>query len=147
MEYRISFIKEKCVQCFACETACKSFRGTEPGVKLRTVRINWQGEFPRIRSSAVSIACAHCHEPACLPACPSSAITAGNGLVTVDRESCTGCRLCLRECPFEAPQFGKDGKMIKCDLCSTLFDPLKEAPPCVKTCPTGALIMTPVSRI
>lgn len=88
----------------------------------------------------------HCKAPDCLKACTAGAITESNGIVSVDREICTGCRACLKACPVDAPQFGADGKMQKCNLCIGLFNPKTDAPPCVKTCPTGALELKIVNQ-
>ena len=141
-KYNIDFISEKCVQCFACEAACKSWRDLEPGMKYRTVRNIWHGAYPEVRSSSQSISCMHCEDPACMEACPASAISIEDGIVLVDTDKCTGCRLCYRACPVKAPQFGSDRKMRKCDLCTGLIDHETETPPCVSTCPTGALVLT-----
>ena len=78
----------------------------------------------------------------CVEACPVGAISKreADGVVLVDRALCTGCRACLDACPFEVPQFGADGLMQKCDLCAgEASDALRRTPPCVGTCPTGAL--------
>jgi anaerobic dimethyl sulfoxide reductase subunit B (iron-sulfur subunit) len=91
------------------------------------------------------LACYHCLEPACVPACPVDAITKRDedGIVTVDGEACLGkdnCSLCLEACPYEAPQFGaeENGKMQKCNFCIDRWAEGKK-PACVQSCPTWAL--------
>jgi Fe-S-cluster-containing dehydrogenase component len=89
----------------------------------------------------------HCVQPACVDACPAGAIVKRNadGIVLVDRTLCTGCRACLDACPYDVPQFGADNLMLKCDMCIVNCespDSVFGAPPCVKTCPTGALELT-----
>ena len=141
-EYGLVFSVEKCIQCHACETACKRWRELLPGIRWRRVTNIWQGRYPDIRSTSLSLGCLHCLEPACMAACPSGAISKSpaNGLVLVDQELCSGCRACAEACPFGVPQFGPDEIMQKCDLCMDLpFDP--HDPPCVQTCPTGALAL------
>ena len=140
-EYGISYTKENCMQCHACEVACKSWREVEPGVKWRRVEVIWQGAYPDVKNLSASVACMHCVEPVCMKECPEGAISkrAEDGVVLVDREKCIGCRTCLEVCPFDAPAFGTDGKMQKCDLCLNRIDYLTESPPCVSTCPTNAL--------
>lgn len=144
LQWAFSFHQDQCIQCHGCEGACKIWRRTEPGVKWRRVLNLWQGDYPNVTCAAVSISCQHCAEPACVAACPSQAITKreADELVVVDRSLCTGCRACLAACPFDVPQFGADGLMQKCDLCqSEQTGPVMDAssPPCVHTCPTGAL--------
>jgi anaerobic dimethyl sulfoxide reductase subunit B len=138
----ISFRKERCVQCHACELACKSWRNVEPGVKWRRVDNIWDGSYPEVRSYSVSVACVHCAKPACVEACSAGAIEkrVQDGTVVVDKEKCTGCRVCFDACPYGAPQFGADTKMQKCDLCIGEKDLPAGIPPCVATCPTEALL-------
>ena len=141
-QYVISFSQDSCVQCHGCEVACKNWRGVELGVKWRRVEHIWRGMYPKIKNISASVACMHCTDPVCAEACPEGAIKkrAEDGIVEIDREKCTGCQTCLEECPFDAPQFGIDGKMQKCDMCVNEIDFSKEGPPCVETCPTKALL-------
>jgi len=140
-EYGFSYAKENCIQCHACEVACKSWRGVESGIRYRRVENIWQGSYPDVKSISASIACMHCVEPACVDVCPEGAISkrAGDGVVIVDSDKCIGCRTCLEACPFGAPTFGSDGKMQKCDMCLNEIDFQADSPPCVATCPTKAL--------
>jgi len=145
----ISFLhhSEKCIQCHTCETACKSRRGSEHGVKLRRVYNVWHGGYPDISSSTVSVACLHCTEPACVKTCSAGAIRkrAEDGIVLVDHALCTGCRECGTVCPVGAPQFGGDGIMQKCDLCISDTLSGSSAPICVLVCPTQALELAQMS--
>ena len=123
-QYGISFNQDSCIQCHGCEVACKSWRSVELGVAWRRVKHIWEGKYPQLRNTTVSIACMHCENPVCVQACPESAIKKipENGVVEVDRDKCIGCQTCLEACPFQVPQFGKDGKMQKCDMCINTID-------------------------
>jgi anaerobic dimethyl sulfoxide reductase subunit B len=140
-EYGFSYAKENCMQCHACEVACKSWRGLELGIRWRRVEKIWQGSYPDVKNISASISCMHCLDPACVQACPQGAISkrTEDGVVLVDRDKCIGCQTCLQVCPFGAPAFGADEKMQKCDMCSNEIDFQTEKPPCVATCPTNAL--------
>jgi anaerobic dimethyl sulfoxide reductase subunit B (iron-sulfur subunit) len=91
-EYGFSFAKEKCIQCFGCEVACKSWREGELGVRWRRVYNIWQGRYPKVKNLSASVSCMHCADPACAKACPVQAIQkrAEDGIVIVDREKCIG---------------------------------------------------------
>nr|WP_320131361.1 4Fe-4S dicluster domain-containing protein [uncultured Holophaga sp.] len=141
MEPSISFDPARCIECHACEVACAVWRNLETGIRHRRVRRVWQGVFPEVRCNAAMSACHQCAGAPCVDACPVGAIAPRNpeGVVAVDQEACVGCRVCLDACPEGVPQFGTEGKMQKCDLCNGRLESGREAPPCVATCPTGAL--------
>jgi len=140
-ESGFEFNSENCIQCHACEAACKSYRQLENGVKWRRVYNLWHGAYPDTRISTLSVSCMHCANPACVEACPSGAISkrAEDGLVLCDSVLCTGCRICFGACPVGAPQYGADGKMQKCDYCTVCTQPGDGVAACVRVCPTQAL--------
>lgn len=132
---------QRCIKCYSCETACKEWREIPPGTfKLRRVYEVALGAFPDVTRTFHSVACQHCPDPPCIPACPPGAITKGaaDGIVRVDAAKCDGCRECVEACPFGVPDFDLDGIMQLCDLCS---DRLAEGkrPICTDICPTQAL--------
>ena len=134
------FDPDKCVQCHACEVACKMLHHVERGITWRKVMTFWDGTFPLVSARNVSFSCQHCGNPPCEAACPQGAIKkrSEDGIVTIDQDKCIGCHLCLMACPFGIPQFGANGKMQKCDLCADRVT-TGEEPACVATCPSEAL--------
>ena len=140
--YSITFDPERCIACFGCVTACQSWNNLPPNTSFRKLKTLWQNEnsMPRIRHA--SVACMHCTNPACIPACPKKAIHKNNsGLVLVNETLCISCRACQKACPFNVPNFPDNGPMKKCDLCHALVEN-NHTPPCVATCPTRALSLS-----
>jgi anaerobic dimethyl sulfoxide reductase subunit B (iron-sulfur subunit) len=146
-QYGFYFDKEKCVGCRACEVACQIWNESVQSVKWRNVASTIQGKYPEIKSVNVSLACMHCGDAPCKKACPRSAITKDEetGRVTVDRERCVGCMLCLWACPFGAPQLGVSGRMEKCTFCEERPAGMKRA--CEEICRTQAIVSGKVDEL
>ena len=144
-QYGFYFDADRCVQCHTCEVACKAAHGVELGVSWRKVIEIWEGEFPHVSRTFVSLSCLHCAEPPCESACPTGAISKRDedGIVVVDKDKCNGCQECYPACPYQVPQFGADGTMQKCDFC------LERGitPACVAPCPAEALFYGPMEEL
>ncbi len=138
-----------CTGCKTCMAACKDKNDLAVGVRWRRVVEYSGGEWLRepdgtfrqdIFAYYTSVSCNHCEKPICVEVCPTTAMRRGtDGIVTVDRAKCVGCRYCEWACPYGAPQYWADrGVMTKCDFCR---DELKAGgvPACVAACPTRAL--------
>ncbi len=139
-QYGFSFDSDRCVQCHACEVACKSWNEIELGIRWRRVSDLWKGQFPEVSNQTVSFSCMHCAKPACVDVCPARAISkrTEDGIVVADKNKCTGCRSCAAACPFHVPQYGRTGVMQKCNFCIERLERGKR-PSCVATCPAEAL--------
>lgn len=133
---------KRCIECRACESACKQWNQvpTGIGVRLRIVRTRESGVFPAVTTQAASLACNHCDEAWCVKACPVKAISRrADGLVLIDHDKCLGCRECEKFCPYHAPAFNEvTKKMEKCTMCADRVDN-GLAPACATLCPTDAL--------
>lgn len=138
-----------CSGCKACQIACRDKNNTNLGVLWRRVYEigggSWQEQGDALIDNTfsyfVSSACSHCNEPACVPVCPTGAITkrAEDGVVIIDRSKCIGCRYCEWACPYGAVHFDEEaGTMSKCDFCRDLLDK-GENPACVDACVMRAL--------
>ena len=147
-QYGFYIHTDRCVQCHACEVACKSWNGVEKGIRWRRVVDVWNGEFPKVANQTISYSCMHCAKPACVDVCPERAITKRieDGIVVVDQGKCVGCRSCSKVCPFHIPQYGRSGVMQKCNLCLERIEQGKQ-PSCVATCPGEALKLGTVENL
>ena len=81
--------------------------------------------------------CNHCTHPACLDACPRSAIhkRAQDGIVLVDQDRCHGYRFCVEACPYKKVFFDPLRQVsTKCIFC---FPRIEQgvAPACARQCP------------
>jgi len=64
--------------------------------------------------------CNHCTHPACLDACPRSAIhkREEDGIVLVDQDRCHGYRFCVEACPYKKVYFDPERQVAtKCIFC------------------------------
>ena len=141
--------EKRCIECRACEAACKQWNRLEPGIQFRKVRTYEAGRYPEVQTQALSWACNHCDRPYCLFVCPTKAITrrAEDGAVLIDADKCIGCRLCQQFCPYDAPVFNaKTKKMMKCTMCVDRLDAGLQ-PACSTMCPTGALQFLPLEEV
>ena len=138
-----------CTGCKACEVACKDKNDLPIGVRWRRVYEFGGGEWVQdgdmqvpsgVFTYFVSNACNHCEKPICMEVCPASAISKReDGIVLIDADKCIGCRYCSWACPYGAPQFNEEIKvMTKCNFCYDL-QAQGEKPACVDACPYRVL--------
>ena len=122
---RLMIDHESCWGCKTCEVACKQENHAPEGIRF--IKILEEG--PRIINGQPEFVfrvdlCRHCDEPACAAVCPDAAIIKrADGIVVLDSGKCTGCGLCLDECPYDAIELDPDRAVaLKCNLCSHRVD-------------------------
>ncbi|RLI34361.1 hypothetical protein DRO66_08915 [Candidatus Bathyarchaeota archaeon] len=124
-----------CSGCQSCVIACSMAKAGvfSPSKSLITLR-KLEG-----RCLSIPIICEHCRNPPCLHACPTGAVTKNpeTGVVSINEDACTGCRLCSSACPF-GPDTIKfhDDKAVLCDLCGG-------DPHCSRICQQKAIAYMP----
>lgn len=132
-----------CSGCLACVTACQDQNDEKaPNTPFRTVTMQ-EKQMPGktfVHLNYLSLACVHCADAPCLMVCPAGAIfrDQATGAIGITQSLCVGCHSCELACPFGAPKFTHDGKMVKCDFCY-VRQQYGLKPACVHTCTTGAL--------
>ncbi|MGD9264418.1 MAG: dimethylsulfoxide reductase subunit B [Lysobacterales bacterium] len=142
------FDSAACSGCKACLVACKDKNDLPVGQLWRRVYEiaggGWQKRGAAWEQDVfaynLSISCNHCEDPPCVANCPTGALAKrGDGIVTLDQNRCVGCKYCAWSCPYGAPQFNPDRRVMgKCDLCADYVDAGKN-PSCVDACPMRAL--------
>jgi len=118
-------IHENCSGCGICLMVCalENFREVNPS--KAALRI--EGRFPAPGDYRIHL-CDQCGQ--CAEACPVEAIHLENGIYIIHEEECTGCMICVEECPNGVLFEHKSMEMpIKCTLCGE----------CVDACPRDAL--------
>lgn len=130
---------DKCTGCMACVLECSFFHEKAYSRSRSRIRIKRKGE----KELSVPMVCEQCGVPACVYACPVEGALIYNSelhIPVVDEEKCTGCGLCIRECPFEAIHLDPiRKKAIVCDLCGG--DPI-----CAKVCLPQAIRYETISN-
>ena len=138
------FDSSACTGCKVCQVACQDKNNLPASLLWRRVFHygggSWvqQGETMapnNLFAYSVSTACQHCANPVCRDVCPAAAISKrADGIVVIDAEKCIGCRYCQWACPYGAPQFNEEAKvMTKCNFCYDLQDQGLN-PACVDAC-------------
>jgi Fe-S-cluster-containing dehydrogenase component len=161
-----------CTGCKACVSACKQYNELPPSFSssdqlwdnpldndpktYNVIKLYKEGaasvkDREKDGYSFIKRHCMHCVDPACVSACPVSALQkdAKTGVVTYDKKACIGCRYCQVACPFSVPKFEYDKAfplIRKCQLCSHRLEK-GDIPACCEFCPTGASIFGKVSDL
>lgn len=124
---------KKCTGCRTCEVVCSIQHTNSIWPERSGIRI--MESYPRVFTA---INCQQCIDPPCLPACPVDALELVDGIVFVNKQTCTGCGTCVEACPYDAMFLDKkSGLAVKCDLC-------KGDPTCIKYCPDEAISLKSV---
>ena len=174
-----------CIGCRACQVACKQWNDRDgeqtelqshlgfqnpATLSARTYTLIAFHEFENeqkpggVESAFVMQRCLHCLEPACVSACPTTALhREDDGPVSYNSDECIGCRYCQLACPWDVPTSDWNSlapKISKCTHCADRvaqpvpiafngqglsdgehkrFTSTIETPACVKACPADAL--------
>jgi Fe-S-cluster-containing dehydrogenase component len=161
-----------CTGCKACVSACKQYNEMPPDfsspeklwdtpldTNSRTLNIIklYKNGTAAVKDreidgySYIKRHCMHCVDPACVSACPVTALTKdpATGVVAYNKSACIGCRYCQLACPFNIPKFEFDKafpRILKCQLCSHRLAK-GDIPACCEFCPTGASIFGKVDDL
>jgi len=161
-----------CVGCKACVSACKQYNETPASfsatdelwdnpldndpktynlIKLYKDGTGAVKDRENDGHAYVKRQCMHCVDPACVSACPVTALTKDpkSGVVSYNKDACIGCRYCQVACPFNVPKFEFEKaipQIRKCQLCSHRLEK-GQIPACCEFCPTGACIFGKVDDL
>ena len=122
---------EKCNGCTYCMLVCSMVHEGYVQREKSRVKVYKREE----RALGIPMLCEHCDNPPCIPVCSVNAIKKNpqTGIVSIDNNICTGCKLCIEKCPYSAIHIDIDTeKAFICDLCGGY-------PECAKVCLAKAI--------
>jgi len=127
---------EKCTGCNTCMLICSFVHDKAFSYERSRIRV-WRDDN---RGNFVPILCEQCADAPCVSVCPTEALSQDEGgVVQYDPTRCVGCSECVNACPIGAISLDAQGKLVKCDLCSSLGT----TPYCAQYCTAGALQWIP----
>lgn len=141
MEFAMALDYQSCIDCKACEVACKEENGVQLGADKQRIWVT-QSEKSIFGEPFVAYhpsQCNHCIDAPCVDVCPTgSSHFAAGGLVLTDKDTCILCKGCMEACPYDA-RFVDDTKVAvdKCTFCyDTRIVEGEVTTACQATCPT-----------
>ena len=164
--YGMAIDLSRCIGCNTCAVACKVSNNLPKDVWWNVVHTEGRdfadtskGTYGgEMQLSWLPVNCMHCENAVCEEVCPTGAtVKRDNGIVTVDEETCIGCKSCMEACPYDvrrlienepeyylelpigdpAAKSHKGGTVEKCDFCAGRID-RGEKPACMELCPGRA---------
>jgi tetrathionate reductase subunit B len=144
---------KKCNGCHACQIVCKDEHvgndwtpiakpQPDTGQFWMELTQRVRGTVPKVKVAYRPHLCMHCDNAPCIEACPveGAVYKREDGLVIIDGDKCSGCKLCVDACPYDVIYFNEDLNIAqKCTGCAHLLDNGWEEPRCADACPTEAL--------
>ena len=102
----------KCqADCTECLDACRKENNVaffdDPRIDIHWIRkATIRRKHKNAKEVTAPLLCNHCDHPPCALVCPVQATyKRPDGIVTVDKHRCIGCRYCLIACPYNMRQF------------------------------------------
>lgn len=164
--YGMAIDLSRCIGCNTCAVACKVSNNLPKDVWWNVVHTEGRdfadtskGTYGgEMQLSWLPVNSMHCENAVCEEVCPTGAtVKRDDGIVTVDEETCIGCKSCMEACPYDvrrlienepeyylelpigdpAAKSHKGGTVEKCDFCAGRID-RGEKPACMELCPGRA---------
>jgi Fe-S-cluster-containing dehydrogenase component len=147
--YGMALDYKSCINCKACETACKEENGILLGADSHRIWVGVraiEGEFPLLniaKSGFLPSQCQQCDNAPCQQVCPTNATYYDkNSVVRVDVDKCILCSYCMNACPYDARYIDdRTNTVDKCNFCAdTRIVRGELTTACQATCPTKVRI-------
>ena len=148
--YGMAFDYNLCINCRACEVACKEENNIDLGAKNHRLWIQEENEpsgdfwdLDRSKNYFIQLQCQECEDAPCLKACPNRAIYKDdNGIIRLHDEKCDLSLNCIKACPYNARYVDEKQKITdKCIFCAdTRLAKGLDTTACQITCPAKVRI-------
>ena len=138
--YAIALEYQNCIDCRACEVACKDENGVMLGADKQRI---WVGvveggtDLTNIFLNFYPSQCNHCEDAPCVTVCPTGASHfVEGGIVKVDYDMCIICKGCMEASPYDARFIDETKHAVdKCTFCDGRIQEYGTTA-CSATCPT-----------
>jgi Fe-S-cluster-containing dehydrogenase component len=138
--YAIALDYQNCINCKACEVACKQENNVQLGADKQRIWVGVVEGGTTLTDMFMNFypsQCNHCIDAPCVDVCPTGASHfAEGGIVKVDNDMCIVCKGCIEACPYNA-RFVDDTRQSvdKCTFCDHRIEDYGTTA-CQATCPT-----------
>ena len=138
--YAIALDYQNCINCKACEVACKQENDVQLGADKQRIWVGVVEGGTNLSDLFVNFypsQCNHCIDAPCVDVCPTGASHfVEGGIVEVYSDMCIVCKGCMEACPYDA-RFVDDTKQSvdKCTFCDGRTQEYGTTA-CSATCPT-----------
>ena len=148
-KYAMVLNYKNCINCKACEVACKEENGILLGANAHRIWVGvneMQGQYPTLSIASSMFypsQCQQCDNAPCQEVCPTNATYYDkNRVVQVDTNKCILCSYCMVACPYDARYVDNRTQTVdKWNFCSdTRLERGLKTTACQATCPTKVRI-------
>ena len=146
--YGMAFDYKLCINCHACEVACKEENGIDLWAMNHRLWIDEKFDeekdfFNLSKVTFMQQQCQQCEDAPCIKVCPNDAIYRDeNGIVRLHKSRCDLTLACMSACPYDARYIDRKNKLIdKCIFCAdTRLARGETTTACQITCPAKVRI-------
>lgn len=139
MNYAMALEYQNCINCRACEVACKQENGVQMGADKQRIWVKMveNTTAPKLSANIYPGQCNQCLDAPCVEVCPTKASHyVEGGIVKITKDNCELCLDCVEACPYNARFLDDEREIVdKCSFCDHRIA-TSGTTACQSTCPT-----------